>query len=288
MKIYKFSERIDIQKAALCLGDFDGIHKGHRSVFDSAKRFGNWGVLLFDRNSKGKPVITTLSEKLELLKGMGADFAAVTEFDESFSHKSPTEFIGFLKAEIGPAALAAGCDYRFGYKAEGDADLLKKLCEKNGMRAIITDLAECDGEPIKSTRIRELISAGNLPCAARLLGMNYFVSGKVLTGFQNGKKLGFPTANTDPAPEKLLPPDGVYAGMVLGRKAVVNIGKNPTFGAKKRTVEAHIIDFCDDLYGKDLKIELIERIRGEIKFDSLGDLKKQIESDVKFAMERKY
>lgn len=286
MRIYKFSQQINIKNSVLCLGDFDGIHKGHRCVFNSAKCFGSWGILLFDRNSKGKPVITTLPEKLELLKAAGADFAAVTEFNENFSHKSPEEFIDYLKTEIGMKALAAGKDYRFGYKAAGDSELLKELCKKNGMCAVITDLAECGGKPIKSTRIRELISVGDLSGAAELLGMNYFISGKVLNGLQNGRKLGFPTANIEPEETKLLPPDGVYYGAVLGRKAVINIGKNPTFGAEKRTVEAHIIDFEANLYGKELKFELIERIRGEIKFDSLSELKKQIDADVKYALER--
>ena len=272
--------------SVLCLGDFDGIHRGHRSVFEEAKKLGSWGVLLFDRNSKGKMVLTTLSEKLDILKELGADFAAVTAFDSDFSHQSPEEFVTFIKTEFNPRAVASGKDYRFGYKAAGDAELLRILCGKCGIQTIIADLAQDNGEPIKSTRIRELIIRGDLPRAAELLGMNYFVSGSVMPGFQNGRRLGFPTANIETADDKILPPDGVYYGKISGRKSVINIGKNPTFGAGKRTVEAYITDFHDNIYGKCLKAELIEKIRGEIKFESMQALAEQIKNDVKWVMER--
>lgn len=283
MRIYKFSEKIDMSNSVLCLGDFDGMHRGHQAVFAAAKAVGSWGVLLFDRNSKGKPVITTLKEKKEILKRMGADFAAVTAFDESFSHMTPEEFAAFIKNKFGVKAVAAGKDYRFGYKARGDVNMLKKLC---GDRAIIVDLAADGGKPIKSTHIRELIKSGDLSAAEKLLGMKFFVSGKVTAGLKNGRKIGFPTANIDVAKEKILPPDGVYGGCVLGRGAVVNIGKNPTFGAEKRTVEVHIPDFDGDLYGKDLTVDLTEKIRGEIKFASVEELTEQIKKDVNKVKER--
>lgn len=286
MKIYKFAENVNMSNSVLCLGDFDGMHRGHRAVFAAAKSEGNWGVLLFDRNSKGKPVITSLEEKLDILRGIGADFAAVTAFDETFSHMTPEMFAEFIKNEFDVKAVAAGSDYRFGYKACGDVKLLKKLCGAVGIKTIIADLASDTCGPIKSTRIRELIAMGDMRTAAELLGMNFFVSGKVEHGLKNGRNIGFPTANIEVPQEKILPTDGVYAGVVCGKKAVVNIGKNPTFDATMRTVEAHIIDFDGDLYGRNLKVELIDKIRGEIKFKTIEELSMQIQKDVKTIKER--
>ncbi len=277
----------DFSGSAICLGDFDGVHLGHSALFDVAKKYGKWGVLLFDRNTKGSTLLTTQAEKIERISKMGADFAVIVEFSEKFSHKSPEGFVCFLKNILNVDVLVAGYDYRFGYKAAGDKDKLIHLSEKYGLGIKIVDRVTVDGETVKSTKIRELIKNGNIVLANKLLGYNYFVSGIVEKGLNNGTKMGFPTANIVCFSDKLLPADGVYAGKCLGYDAVINIGKNPTFDAKKRTVEAHLIDYFGDLYEKDITVEITEKIRDDIKFQRIENLIEQIKNDIKCVKERK-
>lgn len=269
----------DLHAAAICLGDFDGVHLGHARLFELAKSCGRWGVLLLGGHNSRAGVLTTLAEKLEIAEEYGADYVVIAEFSESFAAKSPREFAGLLSEVMKPDAVVVGYDYRFGYKARGDAAQLKELLAGKA-RVIVADAVTDGGEPVKSTKIRGLVKAGALADAAQLAGRPYRVRGKIVRGKQNGRKLGFPTANFDIAENKILPPDGVYGGKVGNRRAVINIGKNPTFGAEKRTFEVHVLDFDGDLYGKVLTAEVTEKIRGEIKFENTEDLKKQIENDV--------
>lgn len=281
------TEEGDFSNSAICLGNFDGVHLGHRALFDAAKKYEKWGVLLFDRNTKGSTLLTTQSEKIKIISELGADFAVIVEFSERFSHKSPKEFVEFLKDTLNAGIVVAGYDYRFGYKAEGDKNELLHLCEECKIGAEIIDSVTVLGEAVKSTRIRDAVKCGNMHLAHKLLGYKYFVSGKVVKGFKNGTKMGFPTANVEYLEEKLLPPDGVYRGSVSGYDAVINVGKNPTFDAEKRTVEAHLIDYSGDLYDKEIKVEFIEKIRDDIKFKSVDELINQIENDIKCVIERK-
>lgn len=273
--------------SAICLGNFDGVHLGHRELFDTAKKYEKWGVLLFDRNTKGSTLLTTQYEKIKILSGLGADYAVIAEFSEEFSHKSPEQFVKFLKDILKVDTVIAGYDYRFGYKASGDRDKLVELCEDCELGVEIIDSVEIDGEAVKSTKIRELIKVGDVMSANRLLGYNYTISGIVGKGFKNGTKMGFPTANIEYPPEKLLPADGVYKGKVFGYDAVINIGKNPTFDAKERTLEAHLIDYSGDLYEKEITAEFILKLRDDKKFESIDELTAQIEEDIKRVTERK-
>lgn len=277
----------DFSDSAICLGNFDGVHLGHKALFDAAKKYEKWGVLLFDRNTKGSTILTTQPEKLKILSDLGADYAVIAEFSEEFSHKSPEEFVEFLKEILKVDAVVAGYDYRFGYKAAGDKKDLVRLSEEKGIIAKIVESVKIDGEAVKSTKIREFIKCGDVLCANKMLGYNYTVSGIVETGFKNGTKMGFPTANIAYPLEKLLPADGVYKGKVLGYDAVVNIGKNPTFEAEKRTVEAHLIGYEGDLYGREIEVEFISRIRDDKKFKNIEALIAQIEKDIKSIKERK-
>lgn len=275
----------DFSRAALCLGYFDGVHIAHRSLFEKAKAKGRWGVLLFDRNVKGIPLLTTQYEKVSLIERSGADFVIIAEFSENFKNRSPYEFAEFLKNTLKVSGVVAGYDYRFGKSASGDAKILKKLSCDLGFSAEIVE-AECeDGEPVKSTKIREYIKNGEMTEANKLLGYNYIVSGRVEKGLGNGRKIGFPTANIGYDPEKLLPQDGVYHGRVLGKDAVINIGKNPTFDAKRRTIEAHLIDYDGDIYGKMVEVSFLKKTRDDIKFATEEELKKQIEEDVRSVKE---
>ncbi len=277
MRVYEFYGQSD--GTAICLGDFDGVHKGHRRVFAEAAKTGDWGALLFTHNSKGEKEILTLFEKLALLKKLGAKYALAADFEEELKNKSPDEFVQVL-ASFKVKTVAVGYDYRFGRGAKGDAGILKELCEKKGIDVIVADVFEDNGEPVKSTRIRELIKNGEICKANRLLDSPYIISGKVVKGLGNGRVLGFPTANMEVSEYKLLPCDGVYKGKIGDKNAVVNIGKNPTFSADKRTVEVHIIGDKKDLYGKEITVQIIDRIRNEIKFTKKEDLISQIKRDI--------
>lgn len=275
----------DFVGCAICLGGFDGIHKGHKSLFDKAKSFGKWGVLLFDRNIKGNENLTTQAEKIKLIKESGADFIIIAEFSEKFSKRTPEEFAQFLENILKVSHIVCGYDYRFGVGASGNAKMLKELC-KNA-EVWVLDAVKIGDTPIKSTAIRELVKNGYVEKANDFLGHNYKVCGLVEKGFANGRKMGFPTANIDYPEEKLLPKDGVYYGKAEEMDALINVGKNPTFDAKKRTVEVHIPDFSENLYGKMLEVEFVEKIRDDIKFNSIDDLVLQINKDIKYVKGRK-
>lgn len=274
----------DFLDSAICLGGFDGIHKGHKALFDVAKAHGRWGVLLFDRNIKGNENLTTQSEKIKLTEECGAEYVLVVEFSEQFSKRTPQEFIDFLENILKVSHIVCGYDYRFGHMAKGDADALKELSKKAEVTAL--EPVEFNGKPIKSTHIRSLIKKGDIICANELLGYNYAVSGNVEKGLGNGRKMGFPTANIAYSEEKLLPADGVYYGKMFGRDAVINVGKNPTFDAQKRTVEVHIPDFSKDIYGEFATVEFLEKIRDDIKFDSIENLIMQINKDIDYVKGR--
>ncbi|MDD6213815.1 MAG: bifunctional riboflavin kinase/FAD synthetase [Firmicutes bacterium] len=285
MKIYNSCENFKYKDSCIALGNFDGVHRGHRKIFEAASD-GEWGVLLFDRNTKGRPLLTTMQEKLSIIEGLGADYTFITKFDDSFRKQTPRQFVEFL-SWIGVKNVAVGYDYRFGYMARGDAELLTNLASEKGISVKIVSAVTENGIPIKSTNIRALIKAGKIAEANRLLGYNYTVCGIVERGLANGRKLGFPTANVGYEGNKLLPGDGVYCGRTKNGLCVINVGKNPTFHAERRTVEAHILDFDRDVYGERIALEFIEKIRDDITFDNINDLKNQIANDINFVRERK-
>lgn len=295
MEIYFYSEENGIIEenggkeekylgAAICLGGFDGIHKGHKSLFSEAEKCGKWGVLFFDRNIKGNENLTSQQEKISIIESYGADFVVVVEFSERFSKRSPEEFVDFLENTLKVSNIICGYDYRFGHKASGDANTLKNLC-KNAKVTVI-EAVKSDEQPIKSTEIRELIKKGDIEKANMLLGHPFMISGRVEKGFGNGRKMGIPTANISYSDNKILPSDGVYYGTVNDMDAVINIGKNPTFNAKKRTVEVHIPEFAGDLYEKRIIVTLLGKIRNDIKFDSIEDLILQINKDIEYVKGR--
>ena len=284
MKFYEFYG--DSEGTAICLGDFDGMHKGHRRVFYEAARTGDFGALLFTHNSKDEKELLTLSEKLDLIKELGAKYAVAADFNEELKNKSCEEFVELL-CSFKVKTAVVGYDYRFGKGASGDAELLCKLCKKRGISVRIADAVEDGGEPVKSTRIRALLKEGNISEANRLLVTPYMISGRVVKGLGNGKKLGFPTANIEVSEFKFLPRDGVYKGVLDGKDAVINIGKNPTFEASKRTIEVHVIGENRDFCGKSVTVCVTERIRDEVKFSTKEELISQIKKDIASVKEEK-
>ena len=238
MEVFDFFEKVNIpENTALCLGNFDGVHLGHRRLFDAAKKHGKWGVLVFDGGFKSEKLLTGLSEKLEIIETLGADYVITAKPTQDFLGISGESFYCKLRDEIGASMLVVGYDYRFGKGAFHSCKDLALWCKRDGIKTHIEEEYVIDSLPVKSSRIRELVAKGDMPLANKLLGYNYSVSGIVEKGFGNGRKMGFPTANVSYPEEKLLPLDGVYKGKIYVRNiektAVINVGKNPTFDAKK-------------------------------------------------------
>lgn len=288
MEVFEFSKQLNIPKnSALCLGNFDGVHLGHRRLFDFAGAKNGWGAMVFTANFRGDKQLTTLKEKLDILEKLGADFAVAVNPDSEFLSLTGEEFYQILK-NSGAEKLVAGYDFRFGKGAECTAWDLADWCKRDGLLVHIEGEYDLLGEAVKSTRIREAVKIGNLPLANELLGYSYFLLGCVEEGLQNGTKMGFPTANVSYGKDKLLPSDGVYMGTIeidsKSHRALINIGKNPTFDAQSRTVEVHIPNFYADIYGKSVRVEFLEKIRDEIKFDSVDQLIEQIKTDVDYVM----
>jgi len=295
MKVFKEDLQVFYGGTVVALGNFDGLHVAHMKIIRSGIEYAKEhnlksGVLLFEENTKNfterkrVELITPNTIKLELLEREDLDFVVMRRFTHRVMEKSPREFFMFLKDELHAKALCCGYDYSFGYKAAGHVDTLRELGREFGIEVLVTEKIEVDGVTVSSTAIRELILAGGMERTERMLGRRYCVEGPVVKGKQNGHKLGFPTVNVSYDPKMVLPKPGVYAGITyaLGQrlKCVINVGSNPTFGADKITVESHILDFDENLYGDYVRVSFAKRIRGEIKFESLDELRAQIQSDV--------
>lgn len=292
MEVFSFLQKSDIpKKSAICLGNFDGVHLGHRQLFDAAKKHGVWGVMVFERNFKNEKVLTGLEEKLEIIQKLGADYVMIVKPTEEFLSTDGEEFYRILVEDYEIESFIAGYDYHFGKGAKYSSEDLKLWCKRDGKSVSVEDEFMVGGEPVKSTRIRNHILSGEFEKANALLGYKYFLSGVVEKGFGNGRKMGFPTANISFDKEKLLPPDGVYKGIIkrsgdMEYTALINIGKNPTFDAQKRTVEVHIPDFSEDMYGENVRVEFLKKIRDEIRFDSVDELIRQIKMDISSVLEK--
>lgn len=288
LKIFSSPKQLCFDKTALALGNFDGVHIAHQKVIGDcvalAKKNGaKSGVMLFKNAVKPADVISSLEERIELIGALGVDFIILCEFDEAFRRQSPAEFVAFLTEELKAAAVSVGYDYRFGYLAEGDVDVLKSLARESGMEVSVCAPYKKDGVTISSTQIRKMLKEGDIEGVNAFLGRRYSVSGIVCHGLKNGRRLGFKTANLKCETSRILPCDGVYAGKTyLNGKpyiSVINIGKNPTFAAKERTVESHMIGFEEEIYGAYIRIEFKRFLRGEKKFGGIEELKNQINQD---------
>ena len=265
-------------RRTVAVGTFDGVHRGHVRVIDAARRAGlRTSVLTFDPHPRavlggGVELLSTLDRRLELLAGEGVEDVLVLRFDDELAGLSPDEFAERMLGGIGAEVVAAGETFRFGRGREGDLALLERL----GFDVRRVPLVD----NVSSSRIRELVHAGELRRAAASLGRPPEVEGIVVRGDGRGRELGFPTANLDVPEALLVPPDGVYAGWTGGRRAAVSIGTNPHFDGVERRVEAHLLDFDGDLYGERLVVGLWEPIREQRRFDSLEELVAAIGDDV--------
>lgn len=287
-------------ETAVILGDFDGLHKAHTAIIAEAVEYARHkgikvGVFLFEENTKkflqkkSIKLITDNEERVCILEQFGVDFMYITKFDRDFCEKTPFEFAKYLKEKLNISAVFCGYDYRFGHKASGDAQMMQKLGQELGFETFIIPQIKIDGNTVSSTYIRTLLQTGDIKKANLFLGRNFSLSGVVEEGLKNGTKMGFPTANLCVDDSIIIPDSGVYAGYSyidgIQYRSVINVGNNPTFNAKKITVESHILDFCEDIYDKNIRISFVERIRGDIKFEGMEQLAKQIKEDALKARE---
>lgn len=280
----------------LALGVFDGVHLGHQAVIgaavDAARREGGMvGLLTFDPHpirviAPGKAPamqLTTFAQKMDLAAGLGVELFVALNFDAEMAAMEAADFLGRLcRAEV--RTIAVGEDWRFGRGRSGDVGFLRAESHKHGFRLIAVPPVMADGDRISSTRIRQAIRDGNLEAAKKMLGRSHAIRGGVLEGEKLGRKLGFPTANI--AVEGLqAPPDGVWAVRARvdhgdWRSAVANLGVRPTLGGQRRLLEVHLLDFTKNLYGHEMEVEFIFRVRDERKFSGLDELKAAIGQDV--------
>ena len=290
--------------AVIAPGNHDGVHLGHRALIRTARAYaGAHGLetcaLTFDPHpaavidaSRSKAMLTRQPRRAQLLRAAGADRVHVQNFTPEFAALSPEAFVDAL-IEQGARALVVGPDFRFGSGRAGDVALLERLGRERGFAALIEPPVLLDAERVSSSAIREALRAGDIPHANRMLGRAHEIAGRVVRGDQRGRSLGFPTANLDPEP--VLPPlDGVYAVLVRELRAdetfgpsyqgVANLGTRPTFAAG-RSLEIHLFDFDRDIYGALLRVAFMGRVRGEMRFSGIEELRAQIARDCERARE---
>ncbi len=297
----------------VAIGKFDGVHAGHRAIIekllvDAAACDARTVAVTFDRNPLATIApehcpeqVSGVGQKIDLLAERGLDATLVLEFDKRLADVPAEEFvIRYLVEGLNAQRVLVGEDFRFGRGGTGDVALLRRMGVEHGFAVeVVADVSSaatgCDGgRRVSSTWIRELLTAGDVERAAKLLGHVHAVRGVVVRGLQRGRELGFPTANLAPDLEGFVPADGVYAGWVRARRpegqlgsgarypAAISVGTNPTFDdVPERVVEAHVLDRDDlDLYGRTVDVEFVSRIRGMVAFDGLEPLIAQMHDDV--------
>jgi riboflavin kinase/FMN adenylyltransferase len=276
---------------ALAVGTFDGVHLGHRRVIESARAWGRANdaqacVVSFDPHplqvlqpDDPPQLLTTPDVKAELIAGLGVDELLLIPFTPEFSQLEAQDFCDRVLVErLHARHVSVGENFRFGHGARGDATLLESHPQFD---TVVVPLVQHNGAPVSSSRIRKLLNAGDVTTAAELLGEPFQLQGIVVKGDERGRSLGVPTANLKPADNQVVPRAGIYAGLALDRPAAISIGVRPTFEDDgELLVEAHLIDFDGDLYGKVLRLVFLERLRDEARFDSVDELVEQMRRDV--------
>ena len=281
------------QKIIFALGFFDGVHLGHQALLKACRELAEEhgcraGVVTFTAHpdalvfGKAPVLLTTTEDRKRLLRAYGTESVWELPFDKEIMSTHWSDFLTQL-VQAGAAGFVCGDDFRFGAGGNGTAKKLAAFCESRGLPCAIVPEQIMDGGRISSTRIRELLEAGEVAAANRLLGHSHILSGIVTEGKQLGRKLGFPTANLPLPDGVLIPKRGVYATKVtVGEKdylAVTNIGTRPTVDGEGVNAECHLLDFAGDLYGKEITLAFYDFLRPEQKFADLNALKEQIDAD---------
>lgn len=289
-----------MSKTVLALGMFDGMHLGHKKLIDTA--------VLLAKHNKLQPACFTFSnhpqelfggkvarlitneDRAKIMKRLGVERIEEVEFTMEIAGLSPEKFIDMLRERFDPQIIVAGFNYTFGKGKRGNSELLSKLAPQKDVGVAIVPAVTVGKQPVSSTRIRELIEKGDVSGVQLLLGRTYTLEGTVVEDRRIGRTIGFPTANIEPDPTRAIPLDGVYVSMAeLGGEvlpSVTNIGTNPTVGGTERTIETNIFDFDGDIYGKELRVHFVKRLRPVMTFAGLDELKAQIAKDS--AQARKY
>ena len=301
MKIVRGTKNISgpFPYPVVTLGNFDGVHVGHQILFRKAaeiarEKEGTSIAFTFEPHplkiiapEKVPPLLTHFHKKMELIEACNIDSVICADFTRKFADQRPRDFSkDILKEKIGAREIVVGFDYTFGRGREGTIPYLKKMGEEFGFVVNVVDPIQLDGLTVSSSHVRELIEAGNMESAQKFLGRHYSIVGPVVSGYKTGQAIGFPTANIDTSKVQI-PGTGVYAVRMIYQKksydAVANIGFNPTFQRDRLSVEVHIFDFNQAIYGKEIEVEFISRIRSEIEFESKDDLVVQINKDIEQA-----
>ncbi|MNN06538.1 Riboflavin biosynthesis protein RibF [compost metagenome] len=286
----------------LAIGQFDGLHLGHASVIQSAVRIAAQvglpaSVMTFHPHPKEvmkkgdyEGYLTPLEEKEEILRGMGVDYLYIVEFNDAFSRVSPQNFVSGMLLPLGTKTAVVGFDFRFGYRGEGHAGMLRELSEDT-MDVHTVPPFLIDGEKVSSSGIRKALQDGDVSLTNGWLGRPYTLRGTVMHGEKRGRTIGFPTANLEPSEHYVLPAKGVYAVRAnhngTWHHGVMNVGVKPTFhdNMLRPTLEIHLLDYSGDLYGEILSVQLIHFIREERKFNGIDELVSQITKDAMTARE---
>jgi len=279
------------QPSSVTIGVFDGVHRGHRALISRLRPDLAKTVLTFEPHPAeilrpGTPprLITTVDERVELLEDVGVSQVGVLDLAE-IKDLNPEEFVEeILLARLGLRHLVLGPDFRFGRDRSGDVALLRELSRQHGFEVEIIEIVSDQAGAISSSRIRTLIEAGRVAEAASDLGSRFRVTGTVIHGDKRGAAIGYPTANMAPPARKVIPAPGVYAAFAHvngdAERAAVNVGHRPTFGAGDLLVEAFIIDFDETIYGEEITVEFVQRLRDELAFSDVDDLIEKMAEDV--------
>ncbi len=301
MKIVRGTKNIvkSIPYPVVAIGNYDGVHMGHQIIFRRAAEIarensGTAVVFTFEPHplkiiapERVPPLLTTFRKKMELIEACGIDQVICADFTRQFADQRPRDFAKDILVDlIGVREIVVGFDYAFGKGREGTILYLKKMGEEFDFKVHVIDPIKLNGHLVSSSYVRELIEEGDVKTAREFLGRNYSIQGPVIHGHHTGKAIGFPTANIDTARVQI-PGTGVYAVFVYHGEqryqGAVNIGFNPTFNRDRLSVEVHIFDFGEKIYGQEIEVEFIDRIRSEMVFQSADALVEQIKKDIEQA-----
>jgi riboflavin kinase/FMN adenylyltransferase len=280
----------------LTIGVFDGVHLGHKYLLSQLTKQAKEqdllsGVVTFNRHphevlapQTKLPFLTDLAQRINLLKNEGVEAIFTLSFTSELAQLSARQFASLLKKYLRMRGMVIGPDFALGQTREGNVDILRTLGQDMGFSVTVIPPVMINGEVVSSTAIRNALANGDMKRVLNLVGRPFSLNGRVTTGAGRGVELGFPTANLDIDPGQALPADGVYATWTdidgQAYQSMTNIGRQPTFGGSQRVVEVYILDYHSNLYGRELKIDIMERLRGEKQFDTPEELKKQITEDI--------
>ncbi|MBQ8555879.1 MAG: bifunctional riboflavin kinase/FAD synthetase [Clostridia bacterium] len=297
MRIIRDPQRLN--PCVLVLGMFDGVHRGHQALLMRGDELAQemvypLAVCSFEphplrvlKPEIAPPLLTTLTEKARIMQTFGVDGLCVTTFDRARADQDPQDFLDELVRVYAPVVVVCGYNFTFGKGGRGDGKLLREYGKCHGFRTVIVPEVVIEGQTVSSTRIRQLLSEGDIAAVNRLLGHAYTLSGKVGEGKQLGRTMGFPTANVETPRSKALPAFGVYCCWLETAEdiypAVVNVGRHPTLPEGSLTVEAHVLDEDIDLYGKRVRLSFLRHQRAEQRFESKEALRAQIARDAEEA-----